>query len=167
MGLGNVGLTARVHFVAHTPVILAHGNKQAAEFGSCGLSKGAHVLNELAGFGASLLAKALVGDSHEFFSVDVVYHADRRVLRSLIPIIVVLTVIALGGDIGLRMNVSCKVNTDPRRTLYVKAIAQVADRRVTGFKYAVLPARVGWGDGVLADGDESATLAFEPVAICW
>lgn len=153
--------------MAHAPVIVAHGDKEAVEFGRKLFGEGTHILNKLLGFGAGLIAKPLVCNGHEFFSVDVVYHADRRVLWSLIPIIVVLTVIALGGDIGLRMNVSCKVNTDPRRTLYVKAIAQVADRRVTGFKYAVLPARVGWGDGVLADGDESATLAFEPVAICW
>lgn len=153
--------------MAHAPMMLAHGNKEAVELRGCGLGKGAHITDELAGFRAGLVAESLIGDGHEFFGVDVIYHADRRVLRSLIPIIVVLTVIALGGDIGLRMNVSCKVNADPRRTLYVEAVAQVADRRVTGFKYAVLPARVGWGDGALTDGYEGAALTFEPVAVCW
>ena len=108
MGMRNVGLTARVHLVAHTPVILTHGDEQAVEFGSYGFGKGTHVLNELAGFGAGLLAKSLVGDGHEFFSVDVVYHADRRVLRSLIPVIVVLAIIALALDVRMSVNMAAR-----------------------------------------------------------
>ena len=153
MGMRNVGLAARVHLVAHTPVILAHRDEQAVEFGGCSLGKSTHVLNELAGFGAGLLAKSLVGDGHEFFSVDVVYHADRRVLRSLVPVIVVLAIIALALDVRVSMNVAAKVNAYPRGTLYVEAVAQIADGGVARFKDAVLPVRIGQIDGALADCD--------------
>lgn len=92
--------------MAHAPMMLAHGNKEAVELRGCGLGKGAHITDELAGFRAGLLAESLVCDGHEFFGVDVVYHADRRVLRSLIPIIVVLAVVALGFDVRVSMNVA-------------------------------------------------------------
>lgn len=167
MGMRNVGLTARVHFMARTPVIFAHGNEQATEFGGCGFGKGTHVLNELAGFGAGLLAKSLVGDGHEFFSVDVVNHADGGVLRGFAAVIIGLPVVALGFDIRMSVDMAAKMNTHPRWALYVEAVAQIADGGVARFKDAVLPVRVGRGDGALADGDESAAFAFEPVAFCW
>lgn len=153
--------------MARTPVIFAHGNEQATEFRGYGFGKGTHVLNELAGFGAGLLAKSLVGDGHEFFSVDVVYHVDRRVLRSLIPVIVVLAIIALALDVRMSVNMAAKMNTHPRWALYVEAVAQIADGGVARFKDAMLPVRVGRGDGALTDGYESAAFAFEPVAFCW
>lgn len=99
--------------MAHASVILAHGDEQAMEFRGCGLGKSAHILNELAGFRAGLLAKSLVGDGHELFGVDVVDHADWGVLRSFAAVIVGLPVVALGGDIGLCMDMPCKMDAHP------------------------------------------------------
>ena len=62
--------------MAHTSLILAHGDEQAVQLWGCGLGKRAHILNKLAGFGAGLLAKSLVGYDHQLFSVDIVNHAD-------------------------------------------------------------------------------------------
>ena len=109
--------------MAHAPVILAQGNEQATEFGGCGLGESAHVRDELAGFRAGLVAEALVGDGHEFFGVHVVYHADRGVLWGSITVIVTLAVVALRFYIWLRVNVAAQMNTNPRGTLYVEAVA--------------------------------------------
>lgn len=116
--------------MAHAPVMLAHGDKEPVELRGCGLGKGTHILDKLAGFGAGLVAEALVGDDLEFFGINIKYHADRRVLRGGVAVIVALAVIALRLNIGMRMNVAAEMDADPRRALYVKAVAQIANRGV-------------------------------------
>ena len=92
--------------MAHAPVIVAHGDKEAVEFGRKLFGEGAHILNKLLGFRAGLIAKPLVCNGHELFGVDIVYQANGRVLRGLAAVVIALAVVALRQYIWMRMNVA-------------------------------------------------------------
>ena len=95
--------------MADAPVIVAHGNKKNVKLWSCSLGKNTHILDKLTGFWASLVTESLVGDYLKFLGVDVKYHANRRVLWGRIPVVVALAVVALGLNVGLRMNMAAEI----------------------------------------------------------
>ena len=156
------------HFVADAAVVFAHGNEQPFEFRRSLFREAAHLPDRFARFFGGLIAEALVGDGHKLFSVDVEDHIDGRVLRGFVAVVFMLAVVALGFDVGLRMDMAGEVDGDAIGDVFkVKAVYQIADGAVAGGEDAVAPRTIRRIYRLFANGNERSALTFYPIFFRW
>lgn len=86
---------------------------------------------------AGFSAQALVGDGHQLLSVAIENHVHRRVAGRLIAIYALLSVVAQGADVRLRVDVAGKMRRSiGRNVLNEKCEIHDANRGMSGVENA-------------------------------
>ena len=157
----------REHFVALVAMILAHGYKMRLVFRAFLRNQSAHTKHNCLRNWISLIAESFISYNQQLFTCDVPNHIDRRTLRCLSAVIVLLSVVALAFDIRLRVYMPCQMHRHIRREIFkIKAKTQSADGTMPCFKHIPFPLLVRCALWLEANCNQRTPFHFIPIILC-